>query len=170
MGHIARWSEAGRDAAALNFKWEIFVLAGDPAANDEHHKGNIKGDWFGSPDGLWFDKRGLLWTQTDISTSTLGKAPYQNMTNNCMLVADPVTREHRRFLIGPKGCEITGIDMTPDFKTVFINIQHPGEPASERSDPAKPTAVSSWPDATEFGRPRSATIAIWRSDGAVVGS
>ena len=33
----------------------------------------------------------------------------------------------RRFLVGPKGCEITGITITPDMRTLFINIQHPGE-------------------------------------------
>ena len=33
----------------------------------------------------------------------------------------------RRFLVGPKECEITGIAETPDGKTLFVNIQHPGE-------------------------------------------
>ena len=31
----------------------------------------------------------------------------------------------RRFLVGPGGCEITGIDMTPDRRSMFVNIQHP---------------------------------------------
>lgn len=169
MGHIVRWTEAARDAASLQFKWEIFVLAGDSAATAANLKGNINGDSFGSPDGLWFDKRGILWTQTDISTSTLGKGAYANLPNNCMYAADPVTREFRRFLIGPKGCEVTGVDITPDYTTMFVNIQHPGETPSERSDPQNPTAISSWPNAAEKGRPRSATIAIWREDGKTVG-
>jgi secreted PhoX family phosphatase len=59
--------------------------------------------------------------------------------------------------------------MTPDMKTMFINIQHPGESPSERSDPNNPKAISSWPDKDKFTRPRSATIAIWRSDGKSVG-
>ena len=170
MGHIVRWREFNKDAAAPTFKWEIFVLAGDKTAQDPMLRGNINGDQFGSPDGLWFDKRGILWTQTDISTSTLGKNAYANMPNNCMYAADPTTREFRRFLIGPKGCEVTGIDITPDYKTMFVNIQHPGESPSERADPANPTAVSSWPDAAVYKRPRSATIAIWREDGQAVGT
>ncbi len=170
MGHIVRWTEDGRNAASLQFRWEIFVLAGDSASTNANLKGNINGDSFGSPDGLWFDKRGILWTQTDISTSTLGKGAYANMPNNCMYAADPVTREFRRFLIGPKGCEVTGIDITPDYTTMFVNIQHPGETPSERSDPQNPTAISSWPDAAVKGRPRSATIAIWREDGKAVGT
>ena len=119
---------------------------------------------------MWFDQRGILWTQTDISTSALGKGPYAGITNNMMFAADPVTKEFRRFLIGPNGCEITGVDMTSDYKTMFINIQHPGETASERSDPKSPKAVSTWPDQEKFSRPRSATIAIWREDGKPVGA
>jgi secreted PhoX family phosphatase len=61
------------------------------------------------------------------------------------------------------------MDFTPDYKTVFINIQHPGE-QSRRSDPQKPKAGSDWPDRALFSRPRSATIAVWREDGKPVGT
>ena len=71
---------------------------------------------------------------------------------------------------GPKGCEITGVTETPDGTTMFVNIQHPGETASERSDPAQPLAVSSWPDGEAAGRPRSSTIVIRRDDGGIVGT
>ncbi|MFI5446243.1 hypothetical protein [Polaromonas sp. UC242_47] len=53
---------------------------------------------------------------------------------------------------------------------MFINIQHPGETASERSDPAQPKAVSQWPDGPAGGRPRSATVVIRRKDGGAVGT
>jgi secreted PhoX family phosphatase len=52
---------------------------------------------------------------------------------------------------------------------MFVNIQHPGEPASERSDPANPKAISAWPDGPGGARPRSATIAIRRRDGRPIG-
>ena len=169
MGHIVRWRQNNDDAADFKFTWEIYVLAGDKTSSNLDHQGNINGDTFGSPDGLWFDRRGILWTQTDISTSAMGKGPYANMPNNAMYASDPMTREYRRFLIGPKGCEITGIDMTPDCKTMFINIQHPGETASERNDPNNPKAISSWPDREKFSRPRSATIVIWKNDGNEIG-
>ena len=87
-----------------------------------------------------------------------------------MLAADVATGEIRRFLTGPAGCEVTGVTMTPDGRTMFVNIQHPGEPASERSDPDAPHAVSNWPDWRPDGRPRSATIAIRRDDGGVIGT
>ncbi len=166
-GHIIRWRDAGGDAGADRFEWDIFVLCGDAASPDPGKRGTIKGDMFGSPDGLWIDGRGVLWIETDVSTSVLNKGDYANMGNNQMLTADLATGEIRRFLTGPRGCEITGVIGTPDGRSLFVNIQHPGEPASERSDPTKPTAVSTWPDG---GRPRSATVVIRRQDGGLIGT
>jgi secreted PhoX family phosphatase len=170
FGHIIRWREAGGDATAATFEWDIFALAGDPQHADAAKRGNVKGDPFGSPDGLWFDPRGVLWIQTDVSTSTLHKGDYERLGNNMMLAADPRTGEVRRFLVGPSGCEITGCTMSPDMRTMFISIQHPGETASERTDPDNPRAVSNWPDFRPDGRPRSATLAITRDDGGVIGA
>ena len=87
-----------------------------------------------------------------------------------LAACDVTTGEIRRFLTGPNGCEITGIAFTPDNKTMFINIQHPGEPADERNDPAKLTAISTWPDGPKAGRPRSATVVVRKLDGGVIGS
>ena len=172
FGHIVRWREKGGNAAATTFEWDIFALAGDPQNSTPDKQGNIRGDAYGCPDGLWFDPAGRLWIQTDISTSVLNQGDFANLGNNQMLVADIRDGTTRRFLTGPKGCELTGITTTPDGKTLFVNIQHPGETASERSDPANPTAVSAWP-ANQFaqavgGRPRSATIVITRPDGRPV--
>jgi secreted PhoX family phosphatase len=171
-GHIIRWREDGHDAAATRFEWDIFVLCGDPVLHPapDPLAGNIDGDIFGSPDGLWIDERGVLWIETDVSTSTLNAGEYVNTGNNQMLAADPGTREIRRFLTGPRGCEVTGVVTTPDGRTMFVNIQHPGEPASERNNPANPRAVSNWPDFDPNGRPRSATLVIEKLDGGVIGT
>ncbi len=72
----------------------------------------------------------------------------------------------KRFLVGPKECEITGVDSTPDGRTLFVGIQHPGE------NGAPSTPSSNWPQSqsgTTSGRPRSAIVAITRDDGGVVG-
>jgi uncharacterized protein len=166
-GHILRWREQGGDPCATRFAWNVFVLCGDPAMPEPAKHGAIKGDIFGSPDGLWFDARGVLWIQTDISTSALNKGDYANIGNNQMLAADVATQDIRRFLTGPNGCEVTGVVMTPDSRTMFVNIQHPGETPRERSDPANPTAISTWPDGS---RPRSATVVIRKNDGGVIGT
>ena len=77
------------------------------------------------------------------------------------------------ILVGPSGCEITGLCETPDGKAMFINIQHPGETTkmADIADPAKYT--SRWPSNAGYGagqRPRSATIVITKNDGGVIGS
>ncbi len=85
-------------------------------------------------------------------------------------VPDPATGETRRFLTAPTNCEVTGVTFTPDGRTVFISIQHPGETPSERSDPASPDKYSNWPDYRPKGRPRSATVAIRKRDGGLIGT
>jgi secreted PhoX family phosphatase len=169
MGHIIRWQDDG-DFDGTAFRWNHFVLAGDPANERAEARGGIRGDAFGCPDGLWVDGRGVLWIETDISTSAMGKGEYAKLGNNQMLAADVRTGEIRRFLVGPAGCEITGATGTPDGRTMFINIQHPGETPSERTDPAQPRAISNWPDFRPNGRPRSATVVIRKADGGVIGT
>jgi secreted PhoX family phosphatase len=155
---------------------------------------------FSSPDGLWFarpssvagQERPLLWIQTD-------DGAYTDVTNCMMLAAIPgsvgdggarsitigdgtTTRtqgtfvgkapgvQMKRFLVGPVEAEITGIDSTPDGRTIFVNIQHPGE---DTTTGFPNTFPSNWPatqtNASATGRPRSATIVITKDDGGVVG-
>lgn len=170
FGHIIRWREAGGDAASTSFEWDVFIQCGDPANPDANKRGNIKGDLFGSPDGLWIDPDGRLWIETDISPTSMYKGDYAGFGNNAMLCADLVTGEVRRFLTGPRGSEVTGVIQAPDRRTMFVNIQHPGETPGERSDPDNPKAFSAWPDGASGGRPRSATLAIRRVDGGVIGT
>ncbi|MFY7855516.1 MAG: PhoX family protein, partial [Rubrivivax sp.] len=169
MGHIIRWKEDG-DFDGTSFRWNHFVLAGDPANEREEARGNVRGDAFACPDGLWTDARGVLWIQTDMSTSTMGRGDLARLGNNAMLAADPRTGDIRRFLVGPVGCEVTGATMSPDGRSMFVNIQHPGESPSERSDAAQPRRFSNWPDQRPDGRPRSATVVIRKADGGVIGT
>ena len=159
-GHIIRWHERETQGATA-FDWDIFLLAGDVGTVTPDTELTLSADnHLASPDGLWFDKNGLLWIQTDMSGSQQSEGPYGN---NQMLVADPVTRQIKRFLAGPTDCEVTGISATPDMKTLFVNIQHPGD----RSTPDNFT--SNWPDGGNR-RPRSATVVITKDDGGIIGS
>jgi secreted PhoX family phosphatase len=168
FGHIVRWREAGGDVAAMRFQWDVFVEAGDPANPDPAKRGNIRGDLFGSPDGLWIDSMGTLWVQTDISPATLNRGDYVNMGNAHICAVDPALGVFRRFLTGPRGCEITGFHTTPDNRCAFVNVQHPGEGAQTGAD--NPRALSNWPDYAADGRPRSATVVIRRKDGGIIGT
>jgi len=184
-GHIIRWNEAGEDATATTFEWDIFAIAGNPNLADttKHGSSNITVDnTFNSPDGLQFDPEGRLWIQSDGKYTNEGD--YEGQGNNQMLVADVETGEIRRFMVGPSGCEVTGVTWTPDGTACFVDIQHPGEVAQHPNKPAdigtypdmdafvknNPTAFSKWPDNDTDGRPRSATIVIRREDGGVIGT
>ena len=169
MGHIIRWKERG-DFDAETFTWTHFVMAGDPANTRAEARGDVKGDAYGSPDGLWFDSRGLLWIQTDAHATNMYQGDYAGVGSNMMLAADPKTGETRRFLVGPVNCEITGVDCTPDMRTMFVNVQHPGESPTDRSDPADPTKFSTWPSGVKGQRPRSATVVIRKNDGGIIGT
>lgn len=185
FGQIVRWRESGGDAAALSFEWDLFVIAGNPnvygAGDLNAGSSNIDtANTFNSPDGIGFDADGRLWIQTDGNFSDTGV--YAGQGNNQMLCANPESGEIRRFLVGPSGCEITGLTFTPDGKTMFINVQHPGEVGSHPNRPtppagvsmddfiaANPLAFSQWPNASG-GRPRSATVVITKDDGGVIGT
>ncbi len=158
-GHIVRWREAGDDHSATSFTWDIFMLSGTEtdSANPAAGTGaKLNADSIhASPDGLWFDQGGLLWIQTDMSGTQQTAGPFGN---NQMLAVDTVTGDIRRFLIGPVGCEVTGVVCTPDLRTMFVNIQHPGERRS-----------GSWPDG-DGARGRSATVIVTKDDGGIIGT
>jgi secreted PhoX family phosphatase len=166
MGQVIRWKEDG-DFDGSTMRWNHLLLAGDPANARPEARGNIKGDIFACPDGLMLDARGVLWIQTDAAAIEMRKGELVNVGNNQMLACDPATGEVRRFLTGPVNCELTGATMTPDGRTLFVNIQHPGETPSERSDSSEPSKFSTWPAG---GRPRSGTVVIRRADGGLVGT
>ncbi|MCX7229112.1 MAG: PhoX family phosphatase [Burkholderiales bacterium] len=167
MGGVIRWTE-DHDFDATTFSWSHLVLAGDPANERAEARGNVKGDIFGCPDGLMLDARGLLWIQTDAHATQMYQGEFRSIGNNQMLACDLRTGEIRRFLTGPTNCEVTGATLTPDLATMFVNIQHPGETPSDRSDPDAPTRFSTWPGGSS--RPRSATVVIRRADGGPIGS
>jgi uncharacterized protein len=169
MGNIIKWSE-GKDFDGTTFSWTHFVMAGDPANARTEAKGSIKGDLFGCPDGIIIAPNGVLWVQTDAFATELNKGDFKHMGNNQMLAYDPKTGAFNRFLAGPVNCEITGLAFTPDCKTMFVNVQHPGESAGEKSEPNNPMKFSNWPDGKAAQRPRSATVVVRRKDGGLIGS
>ena len=171
-GHIIRWRYEN-DWTEDYFYWDIFALAGNPSATNPDGS-NIVGDIYGSPDGIYVAPSGRLWIQTDVSGSSVNpenrNGPYQGFGNNQMLCADPVTKETRRFLVGPNVCEVTGVFVTPDERTMFVGIQHPGEAPIGRNSASEPKRYSSWPDGEEGERPRSSLVVITKDNGGVIGS
>lgn len=155
-GHIIRWREDGDSPLATKFKWEILLLAGDPSIAAANQKGNMIGATFSSPDGIRVDPKGRLWVQTDAGT---GPSTTSIFGANSMHYVDQVTREVRRLLVGPIGCEITGLAYTPDLTTFFVNIQHPTGTGA---------AGGNWPDANLPSR--SSTVVVRHVAGKPVGA
>ena len=192
-GHIIRWQETSPEALA--FQWDIYLFGARATANaaNVNLSGLTADNDFSSPDGAWFGANGLLWIQTDDGAYTdvtncmllaalpgvRGDGAARTITNTdasgatknvtTFVGAAPGPARLRRFLVGPVDCEITGLAETPDGKTLFVNIQHPGEetPASVIGDPTRYT--SHWPGGGT-SRPRSAVLAITRDNGGVIGA
>lgn len=153
-GQIVRWYPANDDHATNVFRWDLYVMAGNPKVGEGAYKGSANindGNMFNSPDGMVFDSAGILWIQTDGNDSNADA--FEGQGNNQMLAGDPVTGEIRRFLTGPQGSEVTGLTWSADRSTMFVGIQHPDSP---------------FPDG-EGTLPRSTVIAVWRKDGGLVG-
>ena len=157
-GQIVRWIPDDADHGSTDFAWDLFVLAGNPTAHSDAYAGSrnvTPENMFNSPDGLAFDANGLLWIQTDGKYSN--KGDFAGMGNNQMLVGDPESGEIRRFLVGPRECEVTGITWSADRRTLFVGIQHPGEKGDSHFPGGGDTV------------PRSAVIGITKDDGGLVG-
>ena len=168
FGQIVRWQEEGSHAGT-RFAWDLFVLAGDQ--DDSRDLAGEPLDQeaiFANPDGLWIDPDRRVWIQTDISESVMNSGIYEVFGNNQMLAANPETGEIKRFLTGPVGQEITGVITTPDQRTMFVNVQHPGA-TTEADAFAAGDLVSHWPDGGS-AIPRSATLVITREDGGIIGA
>lgn len=193
-GHLIRFRENGSDATATTFTWDVYLFGAESTAGSAINLSALTADQdFSSPDGLWFSPyTGICWIQTD-------DGAYTDVTNCMMLAAlpgqvgdgdtvtvsgtnvttyrgkQPTADTLKRFLVGSKDCEITGICESPDGKALFVNVQHPGENTAmaDIGDPSKYT--SHWPGNAGYGaggataRPRSATIVITKNDGGQIG-
>ncbi len=163
-GHIIELGEEGGDHAATRFGWEIFILAGDPKnpAHGASYQGRTDVSPFAMPDNLAFDDAGRMWVATDGVDETLGP------NDGVWLVETdgPARGRARQFLSSPLGCEVCGPAFTPDNRTFFVAIQHPGWEETVTYD--KPS--SRFPDYRSDMPPRPSVLAIYREDGGKVGT
>jgi secreted PhoX family phosphatase len=201
-GHIIRFKETDSASTAVSFKWDIFLFGAEEDAGAAINlSGLTASNSFSSPDGLWFSKAtGICWIQTDDGAytdesncmllaalpGTVGDGSKITVDNKMTVSGADVTGRQetfigaalgdaklRRFLVAPKGAEVTGITESADGKTLFVNIQHPGENTPAIGAAAAFTFESQWPGNMGYGpvgRPRSATIVITRTDGGVIGA
>ncbi|HVI87857.1 MAG TPA: PhoX family phosphatase [Dongiaceae bacterium] len=166
-GHILELTPPGEgnnlDHTADVFAWDVFLLAGDPTKPEEGAKYNGKltaNGWFVNPDNIAFDPAGRLWIASD-GANDFGIADG--------LYATETTGEGRAltkfFFACPTGAEMCGPCFTPDGKTLFVAVQHPGEDSPNADQP-----TTRWPDFGAQSLPRPSVVVISQEKGDFIGA
>ena len=155
-GQILELIPPEQDHSAREYAWEIFILAGDPNSKIDkayYHSQLSESGWFSSPDNCSFDESGNIWIATD-GFNRAGKA--DGIWVSTTTGSDKALS--KQFLRAPVGAEICSPCFTPDFKTMFCSVQHPGSGSSYDQPSTR------WPDFDEQLPPRPSVIAVTRED------
>lgn len=142
FGKILKIKEKGNDPFALSFSTEVFLEGGEKTG-------------FACPDNMVFDSQANLWFTTDISGSSMNKDEMKKFGNNGLFVVlrnGPQKGIPIQMASAPVDAEFTGPLFSPDGKTLFLSVQHPGEQSESIEK-----STSHWPDG---GIPRSAVVTL----------
>ena len=151
------------DHAATQCDWGFFILAGNPAeaSHGARYANQVTANgWVAAPDNVAFDPKGRIWISTDGQDDAAGF----NDSLYGAATSGPARGATRCFFTSPRGSEVCGPEFTPDGKTLFLAIQHPGDGSTFD----KPS--TRWPDFRPELPPRSSVIAITKADGGEIGS
>lgn len=143
FGKILKLKEVNNDPLSLKFEHEVFLSGGSDAG-------------LACPDNLAFDRAGNLWITTDISGSSMNQGAFTEFKNNGLFVvprSGPQAGIAMQVASAPKDAEFTGPLFSPDYKTLFLSVQHPGELTRDLAHP-----TSRWPSGT--GLPKSSVITL----------
>jgi len=143
-GSIMKVMEADDKHDSLTFVAETYLAGGEDSG-------------FSCPDNMAFDPAGNLWITSDISGSAIGKEPYEAFKNNGLFLVPRFGEQAGQVIqvaSAPFDAEFTGPYFSPDGKTLFLSVQHPGE-SSESIDELS----SHWPNGGS-SMPRSSVITI----------
>jgi secreted PhoX family phosphatase len=205
LGHVIEITEAGGDNAALTFTWEMFLLFGYPNAAGSVATNSSpvpalatatadNSSWWAgydetkvSPvarvDNVSFDSKGNMFLSTDGQPSAL-QTGLKGLNDGIFgFPTEGAERGHGKALVCTvRGCEATGPFFTPDDRTLFMSIQHPGVDMFTWTSATAVTASvgtfaapgSAWNTTPPIagktpGVPRAAAIAIRRLDNTEVG-
>jgi secreted PhoX family phosphatase len=142
FGSILKIVEKDNDPGSLTFSHDTFLSGG-------------KENGFACPDNMVFDPKGNLWFTTDMSGDAINIGPYEGLGNNGLYVFLR-SGEHKgqiiRVATAPTDAEFTGPCFSPDYKTLFLSVQHPGELSSSLNK-----LTSTWPDG---GIPKPSVVTL----------
>ena len=163
-GHVIEITPKDADHGSTEGSWTIFIAGGKPEIDSgaRYHRAISENGWLSCPDNCAFDSKGRIFISTDGANSTAGIA-------DGIWIADTEGYGRaltRLFYQAPSGAEVCGPVLTPDDRTLFLAIQHPGEdPGSTFEKPS-----TRWPDFKDGMPPRPSVIAIVKKDGGLIGS
>lgn len=167
-GHIIEMIPPGgqgtaADHAATEFRWDVLLLAGNPASAEDgaqYHADISKDGWLSTPDNCAFDRSGNLWIATD-------GAPKSGIADGLWVCKTEGAERAltRHFYATPVGAECCGPCFTPDDTTLFVAVQHPGDIKGATFD----NPGTRWPDYQADMPPRPAVVAIRHKKGLPVG-
>jgi secreted PhoX family phosphatase len=144
FGSLLRLEEENSNPLSSRFSTRTFLAGGEQ-------------NGFACPDNLAFDNRGNLWLACDVSGKDMNKGPFVPFKNNGLFFI-PMSGAHAGHVFqvasAPVNAEFTGPYFSPDGRTLFLSVQHPGE-YSPRPD----AMISHWPLGGQE-MPRSAVVAI----------
>ncbi len=145
-GSILKIEETNGKFDALTFNASTYLAGGEE-------------NGFSCPDNLAFDLSGNLWITSDMSGSAMNKedGPYMPFKNNSLFVVPRYGKDEGKVIrvaSAPRDSELTGPWFSPDGKTLFLSVQHPGEQTTDLGSP-----TSKWPF-DEDGIPKPAVVAI----------
>lgn len=109
VGRVYRFDDNG--STVSNF--EVFV---ENQPYDINYPGGVKSVNFDGADNLVFDGDGNLWITQDASDKHIWMVRPGHSSSN---------PEIEIFANTPAGCEPTGITFSPDYRFMFLSIQHP---------------------------------------------
>ncbi|MEL6812436.1 MAG: alkaline phosphatase PhoX [Bacteroidota bacterium] len=145
-GSILKIEETDGKYDALTFKSSTYMAGGEESG-------------FSCPDNLAFDVSGNLWITSDMSGSSMNQpgGTYESFKNNGLFVIPRYGKDAGKVIrvaSAPRDAELTGPWFSPDGKTLFLSVQHPGEQTKDVDHP-----TSKWPfDGDNI--PKPAVVAI----------
>lgn len=145
-GSIMKIEETNGAFDSLTFQASTYMAGGEE-------------NGFSCPDNLAFDMSGNLWFTSDMSGGSMNKADneYTSFKNNSLFVIPRYgddTGKVLRVASAPRDAELTGPWFSPDGKTLFLSVQHPGERTKDLSNP-----TSKWPFDSD-NIPKPAVVAV----------
>jgi len=131
FGSILKIEEKDAAHESLSFKHDTYLAGGEETG-------------FACPDNMAFDHAGNLWITSDISGSVANKPPFESFGNNGLYLvprSGPQAGQVIPVASAPIDAELTGPYFSPDGKTLFLSVQHPGEKSKSLDE-----LSSNWPE------------------------